>query len=87
MSNRVTGLGLHTNPPAGSSLYFSRLMYQTPAFRVRFVSGIAITAIPLPMGRMLWLVIFVKSEKMPMLASNSALNKLGTKTGFQAASR
>ena len=30
MSNRVTGLGFQTNPPAGSSLICSRLMYHTP---------------------------------------------------------
>ena len=37
-------------------------MYQTPSFMVRFVSGMAITAMPLPLRRMLWLVIWLKSE-------------------------
>ena len=62
MSNRVTGLGFHTNPPAGSSLIFSRLMYQTPTFMSGSCRECAITAMPLPMRRMLWLVIWLKSE-------------------------
>ena len=51
MSNRVNWLGVHTNPPAGSSLIRPRSMYQMPSFICNLVSGMPITAMPLPLKR------------------------------------